>query len=1100
MTVYISLANSTDGAVYCTDASYANTISGAGTKYATNTSIVTWGQSYGALTPTTYTADEGFFEFPYTLDATSLLVTAHIGFISAGAHSATISRSLDVREYDWGGTLDTGDFRTPAQLNALTLLGRTADAQSAAADNTIRVGSANLLTRLNTTGTVRVVIASTRLESSSTPTTDERADVYSGDVSFGPYLTWTTVPLSTLNRVGGAQVMLSDGTTVVLEAQAAEATLTAGNLLLRRVSTAGVATTIATLSVGTTPGFAANRGGAQSFALARDASDNLYVIGRQSGANTTVCAQAFIKGAGLTWTAATALNGSLSSYDQPMDAYAVAWHSVGGTAGTLVMLVGAPAGSGYTNQFQGAMLSCDALLAGSGTLFRGTFDFPTLFTSYGSGYQWFYNELATGFDIDAAPGTTNRGCAISYNGDDGYGPTDPAVSRYILASDGASFSNVAKAEWNRSVVRDANSRLRIIGVDGTRFLTSGGTVPFDVLQSIGTGAQSEIGMVTRSEMTASTLPATLYDHQLWDVVYDPTGGKAWLYYTSSGDSKRLCRTGFSLSTMLADNTEVVVSATVGGASATNYAIRAPRGALAGTSAIVSVASKSASGTYSTVYVADSFNVPPNAPTLGAKTNFDATASSTFAWTFSDPNPSDTQSAFQLQIASSAGTAVYDTGQLSGVITYVAAGSAALANNASVTPGLPAGWASGDLLVMLAGTRTGTVNTPSGWTSLSASGGMAVLGRIARSADTAPTVTFTGGSANSDTMARIAAFRGTDQNIATVVHASAVQGNASAQNISTPALTITADGCAVIRAAYKRDDWTNISTPSGYTMIGASATDMVSTAGDDAGEFWCYKIETTASSLSSGSHTVTGGASATSVAVALALRPYQAPTSASFTLPASTISNGLAYQWRTRTWDAAGASGAYSGYQAFSTAAGGNVTVTYPAADNPPGIITSFLTVTWSVSGTTQQDYRVVTTRTDTLAVVNDSGWVTSSATSYATSGMVTDIEHQIAVTVRNGALVESGTGTRLVTPSYSTPDAPVLTVTPVSDYGYVLISVNNPVPTGSRPTVSENYLHRREYGSSGAYTRIDIMENNGQYRDYAVASGTTYEYVAEGVV
>jgi len=599
-------------------------------------------------------------------------------------------------------------------------------------------------------------------------------------------------------------------------------------------------------------------------------------------------------------------------------------------------------------------------------------------------------------------------------------------------------------------------------------------------------------------MTASTLPATLYDHQLWDIVYDPTGGKAWLYYTSSGDSKRLCRTGFSLSTMLPDNTEVVVSASVGGASATNYAIRAPRGAMAGTSAIISVASKSASGTHSTVYVSDSFNVAPNAPTLGAKTNFDATASSAFTWTFSDPNPSDTQSSFQLQIASSAGTAVYDTGQLTGVITYVAAGSAALANNASVTPALPVGWASGDLLVMLTGTRTGTPAVPAGWTSLSASGSLALMGRIARSADTAPTVTFSGGSANSDTMARIAAFRGTDQDIATVVHASAIQANATAQNISTPALTITADGCAVIRAAFKRDDWTGITTPSGYTMIGASATDMVSTTGDDAGEFWVYKLETTASSLSSGSHTVTGGASATSLALAVALRPYQAPTSASFTLPASTISNSAAYQWRARTWDAAGASGAYSGYQAFSTAAGGNVTVTYPAVDNPAGLITSYITVVWSVSGTTQQDYRVVTTRTDTFTVVNDSGWVTSSATSYLVTGMVTDVQHQIAVTVRNGALVQSGTGTRLVTPSYSTPDAPIVTITPAD--GYILVSVDNPTPTGSRPSVTENDVLRRTYGSSAAYTRIAQIDQDGQYRDYAAGAGVTYEYVVDGVV
>jgi hypothetical protein len=43
------------------------------------------------------------------------------------------------------------------------------------------------------------------------------------------------------------------------------------------------------------------------------------------------------------------------------------------------------------------------------------------------------------------------------------------------------------------------------------------------------------------------------------------------------------------------------------------------------------------------------NAPPNAPTGLTRSNFDATGSTLFSWSYSDPDPSDSQSAYQLQI-------------------------------------------------------------------------------------------------------------------------------------------------------------------------------------------------------------------------------------------------------------------------------------------------------------------------------------------------------------------------------------------------------------------------------------------------------------------
>lgn len=159
----------------------------------------------------------------------------------------------------------------------------------------------------------------------------------------------------------------------------------------------------------------------------------------------------------------------------------------------------------------------------------------------------------------------------------------------------------------------------------------------------------------------------------------------------------------------------------------------------------------------------------------------------------------------------------------------------------------------------------------------------------------------------------------------------------------------------------------------------------------------------------------------------------------------TLTNALGYRWRVRTWDVADVVGPWSAWGTFSTSAGGTVTITDPVTDNPATLITDETQISWSVAGTTQVSYRVILTRNDTGATVSDSGWVTSTDTSLLISGMVTGVEHTVSVQVRNGALVVSGIGTRLLTPNYGVPEVPIVTVTPVADEGYMLITIDNPL-------------------------------------------------------
>jgi len=72
--------------------------------------------------------------------------------------------------------------------------------------------------------------------------------------------------------------------------------------------------------------------------------------------------------------------------------------------------------------------------------------------------------------------------------------------------------------------------------------------------------------------------------------------------------------------------------------------------------------------------------PPNAPILTAHTNFDATGTQSLAWTFSDPDPGDSQSAYQLQIVdTSTSTVVEDTGKVASTVTSYTLNANALTN-------------------------------------------------------------------------------------------------------------------------------------------------------------------------------------------------------------------------------------------------------------------------------------------------------------------------------------------------------------------------------------------------------------------------------------
>jgi hypothetical protein len=1067
-----------------------------------------------ALISGMYWGYQAFVGFTYTPNAEEKITAAYIrlkGKTTFNPSSPT--RNMTMVEYDYGGTVDTGDWRTIVQLQALPQMANVLNAGDTLGE-VFFAGTDALVARLASAGPLRLNLASDLQRVGSVPTNNQTTTLYSAETSGtvdDPALIYTTVVENNLNGVLGAQVQLTDGTHAYLERSGSTVTLKHHN--------GTSASTVATLPTGTGASqfsLPTHGTGAQQLALVGDSANNLYVLGpRGSGPITHLAGLAYTKGSGYTWTAQTVRVGSVPSYlEAALNNVAGTWHNLG-NAGTIMCVFAhtmGRTGSAFTEMGY-ALLACDHLLTGAGTgLFRssGQARGAVVEGNYAvSGYHVTHqNETGTGLDVAKAVGDETRGYIMSFWPSQELGTNGVFYSsRYVLAADGSSYTNARTSNVGATwAVKDANAKVRILAVDATQYVhitcdaDTGFGATVKAVQNFGTSSSfTMLGSVYLDDESISTMPAaaTLASSANWDAVYDPIANKVWFYYFSAADNRRLLRTSIDLNTYLAVGDVVEVSAAVGAAGSENAAIRVHRGQTFGSKILVAVSNETSGGVHSTQYVLDSLNQAPNSPTLTPKVNFDAATSATLAWTFSDPNPADTQSAYQVQIDTSGGVFEYDSGKITGTAaTLGAVGAAATGNNATVNPALPAGLVEGQTMLMLASIRnsgTGTVNTPTGWQPLAASGNLALFGRVAGSSESVPAVSFTGGVANADTIAQIASFNNLPLNVVT----SNTQLNASAANVAYPALTITVANGVVVYAGWKQDDSTGWAAVAGTAELGEANP----TAGDDASQAWDWVAQTTATNVSAGSFTVSGGGSAISRGMVVQLGPAgHTATASTHTLPANTLTNGQTWQWRVRTWDSAGMVGPWSGYGSFSTASGGAVTVTDPATDDPAGVVTDEYDIDWSVTGTTQNDYRVVLVRTDTGATVSDTGWLNGPAvTNRVVSGMVTDVRHRIDVKVRNVGLVESGTGSRYLTPSYGSPEVPVVTATGVTEDGCIVVSVNNPVPgSTSLGTVPYDF----EAGVTGftatgcTFAQSNTVARVGTYSGKMTVTGTpTSAYV-----
>lgn len=206
------------------------------------------------------------------------------------------------------------------------------------------------------------------------------------------------------------------------------------------------------------------------------------------------------------------------------------------------------------------------------------------------------------------------------------------------------------------------------------------------------------------------------------------------------------------------------------------------------------------------------------------------------------------------------------------ITFVAVGAVAHANTASVQPALPAGHTTADILIAFDANRADGTSAAAGYTELHANGSTSrrftALSKTDGGTEAEPTIAVTG-NANSHS-ALLCAIRGSTGEL----HGSPVSqlnGNVDL-TIEYPALTITQDGCVVFLFVTHNDDLGvgaySFDTPAGFTKAGEFETQLGS---DHSGAVY-YQIQTTATSIGSGTVTKSGGGTAVSAAMLFALLP------------------------------------------------------------------------------------------------------------------------------------------------------------------------------------------------------------------------------------
>lgn len=521
----------------------------------------------------------------------------------------------------------------------------------------------------------------------------------------GPQMIVHTALRSALNSVTLASTSLPDGTTVSVRSNgAASPTMTVGYSLLN-----GAWTSIGTLHAN----FAKNISGPNSIAVTSDPEGNFFIVGLRTGSASTLIGQGYKRLTSTTWQAMSPLEQGIPDGNQQTIRSIALSYVVGGKDSSdvpSIYVMTARGASGTRPQFpnhtgglggggwaQDSVILPQNLLVGAGALLRGSVNQYSPHTA--TGIPSFVDVISIDNNVQAV--YVQRGkfsnaevggiSTINVYKNSGY--PIASDSKYVATGvsklvpvNSETFAHVFDKEGTNLVVRFYNKACQILGE----------------------------ASLPASNFTGGTIG------DKWAATYDVVSGVVRVYYTTSASSNTLGRFDVSPVTFAGVNTASMIT-TLGATGSTNTILRLPDGKSDERRVMIEAANsttanaKSVQAYYSTVG-----NKVPSAPVQGLRPNFDASSAVQFSWVFSDANPADVQTGYQIEI-SRVDTSViaHDTGKVtSGAATHTLAANV-LANGVNYrwrvrtydTIGVAGTW-SAYATFTTAATGTTTITSPS----------------------------------------------------------------------------------------------------------------------------------------------------------------------------------------------------------------------------------------------------------------------------------------------------------------------------------------------------------------------------------------------------
>jgi len=691
MSVSINPAASNDAWIRSSSSSYGEALFGHDLVLNNADDIAVVGQTGGS----TYYLRQYFVQFPYARTTDQIAVSAYFRFYNSVTHGTNIDRDVEIREFDWGGTVnitpfDDRDWRTPSQgIAPLTISGVIERAHALPNSSPAFGGLMRVRAQLSgTSSTLSYLVNSSRnrLQQVSSGTEyntflSSRAD--GAGTANDPQLIVGFHTLSRMTTVLAAQTQLSDGSWIYLERNNLNDEFT---MDVKRVTSGGTVTTIASnFTTGVTGND--NMRSAQGYGLCADANDNFFVTYPRYDNTEHLAVRGYKKGVGTTWTQGSELywlNLSDDNYSNTMQVLC-AWHNIG--TGRLVVFAMRDWG-----RYGGAMDTY--FLLDASKILNNQSGF-VLASGKGGSDGWTakpanagnYNPInPTGTLMDLIPDAVNthtgyllsaeRAALLDQN-------AATSVGRYRIHSNGISFnSNTFSFMDNNGGYsqHDPDAKLRAISVGQNdlvkiaadarsgwgltldRFSFGSTTNTYSLLGRVRMSRESIPSFPDRDAFNLITESNKLNNSQLWDAVYFPADNKIWIYYFDDTDAtlRTLMRTSINLSDNLATRDEVEVTTTLGEAGYTPLALRVQRNNMRSDHCMITVAYTDSSDVHKYDYHTDRINIAPTQPLLIPVTNFNATSSKNFTWTFSDPNFVDSQSKFRIQIIDQSDSSVdYD---------------------------------------------------------------------------------------------------------------------------------------------------------------------------------------------------------------------------------------------------------------------------------------------------------------------------------------------------------------------------------------------------------------------------------------------------------